>query len=168
MQIYCLKAYIHLKQLLFYHRIFSEIGVKSNYYVVYFIFISCVHACTSLEKNSSSLIIVLFISEYVYTRGEMNSYKFEILNRCEISSVHVTFCAYQNDPTFWWTCVGISFRVAFTWYFITQNFISVKTTDMKSIPAMCFKRTLNAICNESALIHFVSGKVCSHENLMPV
>ena len=77
MQIYCLKAYIYLKQPLFYHRIFSEIGVKSNYYVVYFIFISCVHACTSLEKNSSSLIIVLFILEYVYIRGEMNSYNFE-------------------------------------------------------------------------------------------
>ena len=43
-------------------------------------------------------------------------------------------------------------------------------TDMKSIPALSFKRTcaLNATSNESALIHFVSGKLCSHENLMPV
>ena len=50
------------------------------------------------------------------------------------------------------------------------NFISVKMTDMKSIPALSFKRTcaLNATSNESALIHFVSGKLCSHENLMPV
>ena len=24
--------------------------------------------------------------------------------------------AFQNDPIFWWTCVGISFRVVFTWY----------------------------------------------------
>ena len=41
---------------------------------------------------------------------------------------------------------------------------------MKSIPAMTFKRTctLNATSNESALIHFISGKLCSHENLMPV
>ena len=33
-----------------------------------------------------------------------------------------------------------------------------------------FKRTcaLIARSNESALIHFVSGKLCSHENLMPV
>ena len=40
----------------------------------------------------------------------------------------------------------------------------------KSIPALSFKRTcaLNATSNESALIHFVSGKLCSHENLMPV
>ena len=29
--------------------------------------------------------------------------------------------AFQNDPIFWWTCVGISFRVMFTWYFITRN-----------------------------------------------
>ena len=43
-------------------------------------------------------------------------------------------------------------------------------TDMKSIPAMSFKRTcaLNAISSESALIHFVLGKFCLHENLMPV
>ena len=45
-----------------------------------------------------------------------------------------------------------------------------KMTDMKSIPAMSFKRTcaLNTISNYSALIHFVPGKFCSHENLMPV
>ena len=43
-------------------------------------------------------------------------------------------------------------------------------TDMKCIPSLSFKRscTLNATSNESALIHFVSGKLCSHENLMPV
>ena len=42
--------------------------------------------------------------------------------------------------------------------------------DMKSIPALSFKRTcaLNVTSNESALIHFVSSKLCSHENLMPV
>ena len=36
--------------------------------------------------------------------------------------------------------------------------------------ALNFKRTcaLNATSNESVLIHFVSGKLCSHENLMPV
>ena len=32
--------------------------------------------------------------------------------------------AFQNDPIFWWTCVGISFRVVFTWYLITRNRIS--------------------------------------------
>ena len=50
------------------------------------------------------------------------------------------------------------------------NFISVKMTDMKSIPSLSFKSTcaLNATSNESALIHFVSGKLCSHENLMPL
>ena len=32
--------------------------------------------------------------------------------------------AFQSDPIFWWTCVGISFRVVFTWYFITRNEMS--------------------------------------------
>ena len=32
--------------------------------------------------------------------------------------------AFQNNPIFWWTCVGISFQVAFTWYFIIRNQIS--------------------------------------------
>ena len=32
--------------------------------------------------------------------------------------------AFQNDPIFRWTCVGITFRVVFTWYFITRNEIS--------------------------------------------
>ena len=32
--------------------------------------------------------------------------------------------AFQNDPIFWWTCVGISFRVVSTWYFIIRNEIS--------------------------------------------
>ena len=50
------------------------------------------------------------------------------------------------------------------------NFISVKMTDMKSIHALRFKCTwtLNATSKKSALIHFVSRKLCSHENLMPV
>ena len=71
--------------------------------------------------------------------------------------------AFQNDPIFWWICLGISFRVVFTWYFITRNEISF-------LSALSFKRTcaLNATSNESVLINFVSGKLCSHENLMPV
>ena len=60
----------------------------------------------------------------------------------------------------------------FTWLFYHPkwNFISVKMTYMKSIPAVSFKRTcaLNAISNASALIQFVSGKFCSHKNLIPV
>ena len=55
-------------------------------------------------------------------------------------------------------------------YHPKRNFISVKMTDMKSIPALTFKRTsaLIATSNESALIHFALGKLCLHENLMPV
>ena len=50
------------------------------------------------------------------------------------------------------------------------NFISVKVTDVKSIPALSFKPkcTLNTTSSKSVFIHFVSGKLCSHENLMPV
>ena len=98
-------------------------------------------------------------------RGEVNPYRFEISNRRENK-----FCSheavFQNDPITW-TCAGISFRVVFRCYW---NFISLKMTDMKSTSALSFKRTcaLNATSNESALIHFVSGKLCSHENLMPV
>ena len=64
----------------------------------------------------------------------------------------------------------ISGSVYIIFYHPKWNFISFKLTDMKSIPAMTFKRTcaLNATSNESALIHFISGKLCSHENLMPV
>ena len=48
------------------------------------------------------------------------------------------------------------------------NFISVKMTNIKFTPALSFKRTsaLNAASNGSALIHFASGKLCPHENLM--
>ena len=64
----------------------------------------------------------------------------------------------------------ISVSVYIIFYHPKWNFISVKMTNMKSIPAMSFKLTcaLNATSNETALIHFVSGKFCSHENLMPV
>ena len=64
----------------------------------------------------------------------------------------------------------ISGSVYIIFYHPIWNFISVKVTDIKSIPTLSFKRTcaLIATSNESALIHFVSGKLCSHENLMPV
>ena len=84
--------------------------------------------------------------EYVRMRGEMNSYRLEISNRRENK-----FCSHEFHHLKW-------------------NFISVKMTDMKSIPALSFERTcaLYATSNESALIHFFSGKLCSHENLMLV
>ena len=64
----------------------------------------------------------------------------------------------------------ISGSVYVIFYHPKWNFVSVKMTDMKSIPALSFKRTcaLNATSNGSALVHFVSSKLCSHENLMPV
>ena len=67
--------------------------------------------------------------------------------------------------------MGISFRLVFTWYFINRIacVISLRSfcqNDRNEItPAMSFKRTcaLNAVTNESALIHFDSGKFCSYE-----
>ena len=74
--------------------------------------------------------------------------------------------AFQNDPLFWWICVSILFRVVFTWYFITRNEISFlsKWPIWNRYPHW----VLNAPSNESALIHFVSGKLRSQENLKPV
>ena len=71
----------------------------------------------------------------------------------------------RNEFTPVWDFKPVWKQVLSTW-----NFISVKMTDMKSIQALSFKCTcaLNATSNESALIHFVWGKLCSHENLMPV
>ena len=90
------------------------------------------------------------------------------------SSVHMKFhfgCISKRPDILMDMCRHfISGSVYMIFYHPKWNFISVKMTDMKSIPALSFKRTcaLNATSNESALIHFVSGKLCSHENLMPV
>ena len=64
----------------------------------------------------------------------------------------------------------ISGNVYMIFYHLQWNFIFVKMINMKSIPALSFNRTctLNTTSNESALIHFVSGKLFWHENLMMV
>ena len=90
------------------------------------------------------------------------------------SSVHMKFhfgwiskrsdILMEMHRHFYWGIVYMIF------YHAKWNFISVKVTDMKSIPALSFKRTcaLNETSNGYALIHFVPGKLCSHENLMSV
>ena len=80
--------------------------------------------------------------------------------------------AFQNKSIFRWTCVGISFRLVITWYFINRNktsFLS-KLVIWNPCPHWVLNalNALNATFNQSALIHFVSGKLCSHENLMLV
>ena len=106
-------------------------------------------------------------------RGEMNSYRFEISNWCEskFCSHEVSFrLHFKTTRYFDGCCRPFISGGAYIFYHPKWNFISVKMTDMKSIPALSFKRTcaLNVTSNESALIYFVSGKLCSHENLMPV
>ena len=80
-------------------------------------------------------------------------------------------CVSKRPNTFMeirWHFISCSVYMIF--YHMKWNVISVKMTDMKSMPAMSFKWTcpLNAIFNKSALIHFVSGKFYSHENLILV
>ena len=61
--------------------------------------------------------------------------------------------AFQNDPIFWWTCVGISFWVVFTWYVITQNEISFlskwpqwNSTHNEFQTHMRIKRNIQRVC----------------------
>ena len=90
------------------------------------------------------------------------------------SSVHMKFhfgCMSKRPNILMDMCRHfISDSVYMIFYHKKRNFISVKMMNMKSITALSFKRTcaLNATSNESVLIHFVWGKFCSHENLMPV
>ena len=90
------------------------------------------------------------------------------------SSVHMKFrfgCISKQPDILMDMCSHfVSGSVYIIFYYPKWNFISVKMTDMKSIPVLSFKRTcaLNATSNESALIHFVLGKLCSRENLIPV
>ena len=84
------------------------------------------------------------------------------------SSVHMNFHfgCISKRPILMEMCRHIiSGSVYMMFYHPKWNFISLKMTDMKSIPALSFKCTcaLNATSNES-----VSGKLCSQENLMPV
>ena len=107
-------------------------------------------------------------------RGEKNSYQFEISNWREnkFCSHEVSFRLHFKRPNFLMDMCRhfISGSVNMIFYHPKWNFISVTVTHMKSIPALSFKGTcaLIATSNESALIHFASGKLCSHENLMPV
>ena len=92
------------------------------------------------------------------------------------SSVHMKFhfsCISKRPNILMDMCSRhfISGNVYTIFYHPKWNFISVKMTHMKSIPALSFKRTcaLKATSNESALIiYFLSGKLCSHKNLMQV
>ena len=85
------------------------------------------------------------------------------------SSVHMKFhfCCISKRPHILMSMCRhfISGSVYMIFYHPKWNFISVKMTYMKSIPAKNFKRTcaLDTISTESALIHFVLGKFCSHE-----
>ena len=83
---------------------------------------------------------------------------------------HFISAAFQTDPIYRRTCVGVSFRVVFTWYFITRN--EILFLSKRPIWNLCPQWVSNAhayaISNEAELIHFASGKFCSHENLMSV
>ena len=90
------------------------------------------------------------------------------------SSVHMQFhfgCISKWPKSLMDMCRHfISDSAYMIFYHPKWNFISVKVTDMKSIPAPSFNPAcaLNTTSDKSALIHFASGKLCSHKNLMPV
>ena len=109
--------------------------------------------------------------EYVHMRSEMNSYRFEISNRRQnkFSSHEISFRLHFKT-TRYFDGHFTSDSVYMIFYHPKWNSFLSKWPILKSIRAMSFKRTcaLKAISNESALIHFVLGKFCSHESLTPV
>ena len=61
--------------------------------------------------------------------------------------------AFPSDPIFWWTYVGISFRVVFTWYFIPEMKIHFCQNDRYEIHTgiefqthMRIKRNIQRVC----------------------
>ena len=92
----------------------------------------------------------------------MNSYRSEISNRRKTSSVHMTlhFGCISKQPNIlmdmWMHFILGSVYMIF--YHPKWNFMSVKVTDMKSIPTFSFKRTC-------ALIHFASIHVNTSKEL---
>ena len=105
-------------------------------------------------------------------RNELTGLRFQ--TGVKTSSVQMKFhfgCISKRPDILMGMCRHfISGSVYMMFHCTKWNFMFVKMTYMKSIPALSFKRmcALNATSSESALIHFVSGKLCSHENLMPV
>ena len=92
--------------------------------------------------------------------------EYDITHRFEISIWrNVKFCSFGctsklPDILINMCRHSISGSVCMIFYHSKWNFISVKVTDMKSIPALSFKRTcaLIATSSESALIYFVSDE----------
>ena len=99
-------------------------------------------------------------------RGEMNSYRFEILNRREnkFFSHEVSFrLHFKTNRYFDGHVEAFYFGLCLHDIFCQNDRYEIHTrTEFQT--HMRIKRSIN----ESVLIHFVSGKLCSHENLMPV
>ena len=95
----------------------------------------------------------------------MNSYRFEILNRRENK-----FCSHE--VLFHFGCISkqlnvlmdmcrhfISDSLYMIFYQKKLNFISVKMTDMKSIPALSFKRTCALNATSTTTLRFISFRL---------
>ena len=68
--------------------------------------------------------------------------------------------AFQNDSIFWWICCRPFISGgAYIFYHPKWNFISVKMTDMKSIPALSFKCTCALNATSKSLRLFISFRV---------
>ena len=66
--------------------------------------------------------------------------------------------AFQNE-SIWWTCIGISFRLMFTWCFITQNKISF----LSKWPQWNIKR--NEFQRHMHINPLMPGSNCYHQAL---
>ena len=98
-------------------------------------------------------------------RDEMNSYRFEILNRRENK-----FCSHEVLFHFGYISKQLNVLMDMCRHFISDslymifyhkklNFISVKMTDMKSIPALSFKRTCALNATSTTTLRFISFRL---------
>ena len=96
-------------------------------------------------------------------RDEMNTYRFEISNRREKGSLHMKFhfsCISKRPEIFMDMCRhSFSGSVHIIFYHPKWNFISVKMTDTKFIPALSFKCTFALTQHPTGLRLFIPFQI---------
>ena len=105
-------------------------------------------------------------------RGKMSWCRFEISNHREnkFCSHAVSFGLHLKQPDIF-IDICRHFISGSVYIIITRHEISFLSKRLMWNPYLRWVSNacaLNATPNESTLIHFVLGKLCSHENLMPV
>ena len=84
---------------------------------------------TSLISISSTISWNISINKIKHNKSKQLQNKLLIRPVCDYKpawkQVLFTWSFITKQPDIWWTCVGISFRILFTWYFIIRNEISL-------------------------------------------